>query len=921
MADQERVFERLDEILRGLERAPGREWLAVAASLLELLPEALWDDAVALAQRAAGRAREEEDARAVAAFLAALLPCLPRNRMLDLMDALVERAPAVDAHLCATDDRYVETGLPTPARPETREGNEIEALLGRLDALAATRFLEHFLAATTGRFATVGASRPPPKTEAPRPSDVSRMSSPGPMPLPMPAPEPDPIPPPSPFPTSNGAEGGYGRGQGLGSSPGGGGGGGATGSASGGGGGGGGYGTGGASSDGGGGSGAEAPAPTPPPPAPPEPPRRRERVTIDLGNVEYESPGWTTHARRPDAFDVQDGAPPETGEVAMEDDGRPERLPVHQREVGTGFSRADRPAEDLDPHLPLEPGIAHLFWIQVGRRAERSIEATHAPLPVEHLPRFARLTVALFPLGTGGPRPRPGCETGEWTLRDDGTVDVVRQPGRAEGDSAGGIRLRFPLEGVAEGRHRLRCSIYHGNTLVQSRMVEVEVDGAAAPERREEPALRSTIDYNLSASLGVGMLERMEHRLSVMLNQSAEGTHGFTFKGDSDFVSQAELDGQQLQDAIGRARGAMRQVAWGARDPWQSGQHHYRYADGALDLERLTGDLAQLAFAGFSLWDAIVNGLAGGSARADELLGLMRKPGTVQVATKRGARHLVPAALFYDRPALEIGAPASARFTLCPELRSALENGTPLAGIRCFAGDCPSAEEPRVVCASGFWGFRHALGMPVSVGDGDDAAAETGLVGNPSVAMAVYRDFAERAGHEKRLKALRAGLDWEYADTYDDTLGLLRGTRAEVVYFYCHGGLQGGVPYLAVGGEGEGILRREAFRRGIRWSDPRPLVFVNGCHTVAVEPENAFELVSGMVENARAAGVMGTEITVFEPLACAFGEAFLARFLAGDPLGEATRAARLSLLAQGNPLGLVYVPFGLAALRLAATGS
>jgi hypothetical protein len=93
-------------------------------------------------------------------------------------------------------------------------------------------------------------------------------------------------------------------------------------------------------------------------------------------------------------------------------------------------------------------------------------------------------------------------------------------------------------------------------------------------------------------------------------------------------------------------------------------------------------------------------------------------------------------------------------------------------------------------------------------------------------------------------------------------------------------------------------------------------VFINGCNTTSLEPKAAFDFVSSFVQEVHAAGVIGTEITVFEPLARAFAEAALERFLNGAPIGEAVRQARLSLLKDGNPLGLVYVPFVIGSLRL-----
>lgn len=55
----------------------------------------------------------------------------------------------------------------------------------------------------------------------------------------------------------------------------------------------------------------------------------------------------------------------------------------------------------------------------------------------------------------------------------------------------------------------------------------------------------------------------------------------------------------------------------------------------------------------------------------------------------------------------------------------------------------------------------------------------------------------------------------------------------------------------------------------------------------------------------------------FEPLAGAFAEACLAAFVAEHlTIGESIRRAHLHVLAQRNPLGLVYVPFVLSTLRL-----
>jgi hypothetical protein len=55
---------------------------------------------------------------------------------------------------------------------------------------------------------------------------------------------------------------------------------------------------------------------------------------------------------------------------------------------------------------------------------------------------------------------------------------------------------------------------------------------------------------------------------------------------------------------------------------------------------------------------------------------------------------------------------------------------------------------------------------------------------------------------------------------------------------------------------------------------------------------------------------------VFEPLAPVLAETFLPLCAAGVHFGRAIRVARLRLLAQRNPLGLVYQPYAYAGLKM-----
>ncbi|HEY3063253.1 MAG TPA: hypothetical protein VGL99_30135, partial [Chloroflexota bacterium] len=97
--------------------------------------------------------------------------------------------------------------------------------------------------------------------------------------------------------------------------------------------------------------------------------------------------------------------------------------------------------------------------------------------------------------------------------------------------------------------------------------------------------------------------------------------------------------------------------------------------------------------------------------------------------------------------------------------------------------------------------------------------------------------------------------------------------------------------------------------------------FINGCETTGLDPENMLNFVHQFVQRAGACGVIGTEITVVSGLAVRMGLSTVRGFLNGVAVGDALRQARLELLKDGNPLGLVYIPFVLGSLELVAAGS
>jgi hypothetical protein len=582
------------------------------------------------------------------------------------------------------------------------------------------------------------------------------------------------------------------------------------------------------------------------------------------------------------------------------------RIPT--RVVNTGFAPRSQAHMPLDPTMPLEVSQPYYFWLEVGQPLLHSIEETPMPLP-EHVPSGAQLKVALFAF-KDEIQITPGSDVGELQLQPDGTARVVSGPARPPGYLAD-RRLFFPVSAPKRaGTFRLRCNIYYGQILVQSRLIHARV--MRRPQPIKGKAIRSVVDYTLSHRLQPEHLTRLApHRLSLMLNSDGDGTHVLIFGEKGEFKNEATLSPTELKQLIENARQALWKVSWGDEDPWVGPPtQEYHYKDKRYDPNRLREDLINLAIRGYILYNAIIDKLTGGRKKSGELAALMLKPGLVQIALKQSPSHVLSAALFYDYPLN-----TQADHKLCEAFVAALQGNVPLEKTPCFNGACPRHGQLNYVCPSGFWGYRHSVGLPVSVASGTDVPPEIAVQDYLQMVVGVATNLAQLDDHLPKLQELVPPPGWHYSNNRDKILEKLKETKSHLIYFYCHGGVKKNVPYLEVG--------RETYIDGsnlraydIDWDSPRPLVFLNGCRTTALDPEQAFSLVQDFI-NTGGAGVIGTEITIFEPLACDFAEECLRRFLAGGVLiGEAVRGARLKLLKEGNPLGLVYIPFVLPSLRL-----
>jgi len=210
--------------------------------------------------------------------------------------------------------------------------------------------------------------------------------------------------------------------------------------------------------------------------------------------------------------------------------------------------------------------------------------------------------------------------------------------------------------------------------------------------------------------------------------------------------------------------------------------------------------------------------------------------------------------------------------------------------------------------------------MPL--GSSSEAVQEIMFHDSPEITAAVFPSFSKWHDHQTAICSIgrkeNFKLKWKIAETYSDTFTQLQSTKPQLVYFYCHGGYDKDTPYIRVGSENSYEITPTDFTAyGVRWKEPQPIVFINGCHTLGMDPRLVLDFASTFVISLHASGVMGTEITIFEPLATDFAEEWLARFLTqGETAGEAILKTRLKLLGDGNPLGLVYNLYGNAYLKL-----
>ncbi|HUQ30733.1 MAG TPA: hypothetical protein VM095_01380 [Pyrinomonadaceae bacterium] len=324
----------------------------------------------------------------------------------------------------------------------------------------------------------------------------------------------------------------------------------------------------------------------------------------------------------------------------------------------------------------------------------------------------------------------------------------------------------------------------------------------------------------------------------------------------------------------------------------------------------------------------------------DKFKEALLKKGVIQVARTGEAQYVFPWALVYDIPL-----PDMTKVAYCPIVKEWS------GGVRDKAPteQCPyeASHKSNIICPYGFWGLKHYIEQPVppleKLGDDDyelPTNVPTTINAGPTleVSVGVTRDDAlsqaSKTSIKNHLNALpeiigvKAFVPEGGADDWTKVLGMLESP--DVVYFLCHGEYDGQDPYLGVGLRDKNIAHRVYPSKLISWSRDegkplirknwrrnRPLVFINGCHTFALRPNEVLNFVTTFADFG-ASGLIGTEIAVQLPLAIEVAKMlFGALAKGGMTVGEAMYQVRWKLANKGNLLGLAYTPYCMSNLRIA----
>jgi caspase domain-containing protein/CHAT domain-containing protein len=482
----------------------------------------------------------------------------------------------------------------------------------------------------------------------------------------------------------------------------------------------------------------------------------------------------------------------------------------------------------------------------------------------------------------------------------------LRRGGGPARTSKGGRYLYFFLRAPSEPARgaRARATYYFRGAVVQSQVLIADVGTG-------QGGFEIVTDYTIAQSPD-GLLAIADRpRFTVIANDSG-ATHHVSIRaavsaGDIVPATTLEVDKRALGSLIGDLRRALRRDEIAPTTRRRS-------------KDQLIGDLRALAPVGWRLWSA----LASQVTPAWDAVRQQPESLVIHVARTDSSSFAFPWSFVYEHFLDSDLLPE--KLEVCPLLadwdeRQPLLEGSPR--------DCPHAarvSHENLLCPLGFWGFRYSVEQLSST---DQPVTRIELLSDARAVIAETQYGVERerlARHVQEMRAVLPGLT-VFEGNSKKAIRALLGADLPLVYFFCHGeklNAASSDTYLGIG-RNEKITADDfngwvkSWREGGQqvWDRVRPLIFINACHSVEINPDTLVSYLGAFVRTARAAGVIGTEVKVHQELAMQLAVEFFAHFVRdGWSVERALREVRLDFLRDGNLFGLLYTPYCWADLTL-----
>ena len=473
------------------------------------------------------------------------------------------------------------------------------------------------------------------------------------------------------------------------------------------------------------------------------------------------------------------------------------------------------------------------------------------------------------------------------------------------------------LSPAKAGQAELRVVLYYQTSVVQSLLVTADV----VDNPRVSGENRAVVDYNLTKRFA-DLSSVAPRALSVMMNDNGNGTHRLIFNGAKDKPVALTLSDGQMSAALKVMRTVMRAIH--IEEIGNSKTNRFD-ANNAKSLKGFVEDLRTAAIEGARLWHSLWED------RMDEWMDnesmFVTHSNIIHIARKQKSTHVYPWAMVYDLP-VDVGAPANN--TLCKLLGAtewqAFQNATT------FPNRCPfeSSHGKNVICPFGFWGIRYQIEQPPSLPSRRERPSVIPAEPAPLDMIAALADDLDGKLLKAHLTKLASHSAFRITEcrTRDAIRDGLGHAELELVYFYCHGltnklpGDAGETPVLGIGKQE--MIHPPDLSTWLRtvwpkdhWKTVAPLVFINGCHTTDATPQTLVNFVDTFSGSLRAAGVIGTEITLHQLVANEVAQVFLDAFKRAS-VGDSLHVSRIGLLRKGNLLGLVYTAHCPANLSLSS---